>query len=198
VHKIWGDWVSLQYRLFGFILSLYYICSHISNTHDRYFSFLLYSNLTFNGYLEVQKQIEDAKIELAEKKAEVEKIVTKVEEEVKKEKEEEDKAAGKAVHVETPEEIKEEIIEKEQIVEAVVKQEIQKTWCGGCQFGQMAFTCAKRVAWLMEAYGLNEEMAKEATMAKCGHRRKLRGNHDEVNNWEILVREMMQITPILN
>jgi len=154
--------------------------------------------LTFNGYLEVQKQIEDAKIELAEKKAEVEKIVTKVEEEVKKEKEEEDKAAGKAVHVETPEEIKEEIIEKEQIVEAVVKQEIQKTWCGGCQFGQMAFTCAKRVAWLMEAYGLNEDMAKEATMAKCGHRRKLRGNHDEVNNWEILVREMMQITPVLN
>ena len=64
--------------------------------------------------------------------------MTKVEEEVKKEKEEEDKAAGKAVHVETPEEIKEEKIEKEQIVEAVVKQEIQKTWCGGCQFGQMA------------------------------------------------------------
>ena len=51
----------------------------------------------------------------------------------------------------------------------------------------------------MEAYGLNEEMAKEATMAKCGHRRKLRGNHvGEVNNWEILVREMMQISPVLN
>ena len=126
--------------------------------------------------LEVQAQIEEAKKLLAEKQAEVEKIVNKVEDEIKEEKAE--GAGGETtVKEETPEEKKEEEELKEKIVEAVVEKELNlNKWCGGCQYGQMPFTCAKRVSWMMEAYGLNEDLAKEATMAKCGYRRMLRGD----------------------
>ena len=112
---------------------------------------------------------------MAEKQAEVEKIVNKVEDEIKEEKAEE---AGEttATKEETPEEKKSEEEVKEKIVEAVVEKELKlNRWCGACQYGQMPFTCAKRVSWMMEAYGLTEDLAKEATMTKCGYRRMLRG-----------------------
>ena len=134
--------------------------------------------------LEVQAQIEEAKKLLAEKQAEVEKIVNKVEDEIKEEKAEE--AGETTVKEETPEEKKEEEELKEKIVEAVVEKELNlNKWCGGCQYGQMPFTCAKRVSWMMEAYGLNEDLAKEATMNKCGYRRMLRGDFVQVGlNWD--------------
>ena len=127
--------------------------------------------------LEVQAQIEEAKKLLAEKQAEVEKIVNKVEDEIKEEEKAEGGGEATTVKEETPEEKKEEEEIKEKIVEAVVEKELNlNRWCGGCQYGQMAFTCAKRVSWMMEAYGLTEDLAKEATMSKCGYRRMLRGD----------------------
>lgn len=116
---------------------------------------------------EVQKQIEEAKKTLAAKQAEVAKLVDKVEDEIKKE---------EPAKVETAEEKENEEQKKKDVVEAVVKKELSiDRFCGGCRYGGMNFTCAKRMQWMMTAYGLNEDQAKEALLSKCGYRR-LRGD----------------------
>lgn len=69
-------------------------------------------------------------------------------------------------------------VEKEKVVEAIVEKELNlDRWCGGCRYGSMNFTCAKRVDWLVSAYGMSQDQAKESTMNKCG-RRRLRGIHE--------------------
>lgn len=134
--------------------------------------------VTNDELLEVQKQIEEAKKVLAEKQAEVEKVVDKVEEELEEEKKEEAVAKGEVVQVETPVEKLEKEVEKEKVVEAIVEKELNlDRWCGGCRYGSMNFTCAKRVDWLVSAYGMSQDQAKESTMNKCG-RRRLRGIHE--------------------
>lgn len=122
---------------------------------------------------EVEKQIEEAKVLLAEKHDEVEKLVTKVEAEIKKE----ETPAGEPAKVETPAEQKVEEEKKEQVIAAVVEKELGiDNFCGSCQYGQMNFNCAKRVSWMMDSYGITEDMAKESTLSRCSlpHRR-LRG-----------------------
>lgn len=127
------------------------------------------ASMTAEQLEEAQKQIDAAKALLEEKTEEVEKIVTKVEEELKEEKVVEAVAAGLPVPAApTPEvqKVEEEI--KVEIVKAVVEKELDiDTFCSGCQYGSMAFTCARRVDWLMTSYGLTEDMAKESACNKC-------------------------------
>lgn len=132
---------------------------------------------------ELQKKIDAAKKAVAEKTEEVEKIVEKVEEEVKKE---EAEAKGEdPAKVETPEEKKEEEKKKEAVVEAVVEKELGiDRFCGNCQYKQMPFNCNKRLSWMMESYGLSEEVAKESIINTCHTRlrrgRVLKQEYDEI------------------
>lgn len=147
---------------------------------------------------EAQKQINEAKALLESKTADVEKIVEKVEEEIKEEKVAEAAAAGVAAPaVPTPEEKKEEEVKKVAVVKAVVEEELSiDTFCGGCRYGQMGFTCATRVDWMMTAYGLTEDMAKESACSKCcikrGHRGLRREEGAEVRDIETRVREIYE------
>mmetsp|Transcript_14591 Transcript_14591/g.35164 ORF Transcript_14591/g.35164 Transcript_14591/m.35164 type:complete len:193 (-) Transcript_14591:310-888(-) len=117
---------------------------------------------------EVQKQIEEAKAELAAKKKEIEKIVDRAEDEIKKEK-------TPAGQVETPAEKKAEEEKKADVVEAIAEKELGiDKFCGDCQYKQMNFNCNKRVSWMMETYGITEVTAKESVINSC-HVRRLRG-----------------------
>jgi len=122
---------------------------------------------------EVERQIDEAKVLLAEKHDEIEKLVTKVEAEIKKE----ETPAGEPAKVETPAEQKAEEEKKEQVIAAVVEKELGiDNFCGHCQYGNMNFNCDKRVSWMMDSYGITEDMAKESALSRCSlpHRR-LRG-----------------------
>mmetsp|Transcript_31902 Transcript_31902/g.52030 ORF Transcript_31902/g.52030 Transcript_31902/m.52030 type:complete len:198 (-) Transcript_31902:55-648(-) len=121
--------------------------------------------------LELQKQIEDAKVVLQEKHDEVEKIVNKVEEEIKVE----ETPAGEPPKVETAAEKKEEEVKKEEIVEAIVEKELGiDKFCGSCQYKAMNFNCAKRVSWMIESYGITEDLAKESVLNSCHYRLRRR------------------------
>ena len=117
---------------------------------------------------ELQKKVDDAKKLLAKKTDEVEKLVEKVEEEIKEEKKDEAEAAGEPVKVETPEEKKEEEVKVEKVVEAVVQKELGiDRFCGGCGYKAMNFSCQKRVEWMMDSYGISEDIAKESVINSC-------------------------------
>ncbi|KAL9186528.1 hypothetical protein ACHAXT_005766 [Thalassiosira profunda] len=116
---------------------------------------------------ELQKQVDDAKKVLADKKSEVEKLVDKVEDEIKKE---------EPAHVETAEEKKEEEKKVEAVVAAVVEAEVGiDKFCPSKQYGMMPFNCGARLAYMMDNYGLTEDMGKMAIIHKCHCRRRLRG-----------------------
>mmetsp|Transcript_24164 Transcript_24164/g.52118 ORF Transcript_24164/g.52118 Transcript_24164/m.52118 type:complete len:195 (-) Transcript_24164:339-923(-) len=120
---------------------------------------------------EVQKQIDEAKALLKEKHDEVDKLVTKVEAEIKKE----ETPVGATVKIETPAEQKVAEEKKEQVIAAIVEKELGiESFCSNCQYGAMGFTCGKRVSWMMDSYGITEDMAKESALNKC-HYRRLRG-----------------------
>jgi len=129
----------------------------------------------------LQKEIDDAKARLEAKKKEVEKIVNKVEDEIKEE-EKKEEAAAAAVEdpapepaTMTPEEKRAEQEKKDAVVKAVVGEQLGiDRFCGGCQYGGMGFSCAKRVSWMMDSYGLSEEVAIESVLHKC-HTRLRRG-----------------------
>jgi len=117
--------------------------------------------------LQIQKEIEEAKKTLEAKKAEVTELVDKVENEIHKDEPVPETAAEK----------QEEAEKKAAVVKAVVEDELDiSRFCGGCMYGAMNFNCQTRVDWMMDSYGITEDMAKQSVIHKC-HSRLRRGRN---------------------
>mmetsp|Transcript_19988 Transcript_19988/g.42065 ORF Transcript_19988/g.42065 Transcript_19988/m.42065 type:complete len:183 (+) Transcript_19988:100-648(+) len=115
--------------------------------------------------LEVEREMEEATKLVEEKTAEVTKLVEKVEDDIIKDAPEPVTAAEKQAEEE----------KKAAVVKAVVENELDiSNFCGGCMYKQMPFTCQRRVEWMMDAYGITEDAAKESVIHRC-HNRLRRG-----------------------